>query len=63
MTVDAFEHLTNNSFSASWRSFNDLADEVHARFGGLVSGVTLRPPVDTKYDDALRSSIRALKGI
>ena len=44
-------------------SFNDLADEVHARFGGLVSGVTLRPPVDTKCDDALRSSIEALKGI
>ena len=44
-------------------SFNDLADEVHARFGGLVSGVTLRPPVDTKCDDAFRSSIEALKGI
>ena len=42
-------------------SFNDLADEGHARFGGLVSGVTLRPPVNSKWDDAFRSSIEALK--
>jgi probable F420-dependent oxidoreductase len=43
-------------------SFDGLADEVHERFGGLVSGVTLRPPVDTKCDDAFRLAIEALKG-
>ena len=42
-------------------SFDDLASEVHKRFGGLVSGITLRPPIDTKSDDAFRSSINALK--
>ena len=44
-------------------SFNDLAGEVHARFGGLVNGVTLRPPIDKRCDDDLRSSIEALKGM
>ena len=42
-------------------SFDGLADEVHERFGGLVSGVTLRPPGNSKWDDAFRSSIEALK--
>ena len=42
-------------------SFDGLADEVHERFGGLVSGVTLRPPMDTSCDDAFRSSINAIK--
>ena len=42
-------------------SFDGLADEVHERFGRLVSGITLRPPVDTKYDDAFSSSIEKLK--
>ena len=42
-------------------SFDGLAEEVHDRFGGLVSGVTLRPPADSKCDDAFRSSIEDLK--
>ena len=42
-------------------SFDGLADEVHDRFGGLVGGVTLRPPADSKCDDAFRSSIEDLK--
>ena len=44
-------------------SFDGLADEVHERFGGIVSGVTLRPPLNSECDDAFRSSIEALKGM
>ena len=43
-------------------TFDSLAHEVHERFGGVVSGVTLRPPADTKCDDAFRLSIKNLKG-
>tara|TARA_Y100001970_G_scaffold10252_2_gene12123 strand:- start:792 stop:1811 length:1020 start_codon:yes stop_codon:yes gene_type:complete len=43
-------------------SVDGLADQVHERFGDLVSGVTLRPPADSKCDDAFRLSIEDLKG-
>ena len=41
-------------------SFDGLADEVHDRFGGLVSGVTA-PTCGFECDDVFRSSIEDLK--